>query len=112
MRALLSRGGGIVNRARRPHHIAAAPSHAMPRSMSEDRLALALDRMEHALARVATASAGLAQTAAAEIQLRESLQAQLDRLDARHRRLRASAASAIEQLDGLIAPGAAEAQDG
>jgi chromosome segregation ATPase len=89
----------------------------MPRSMSEERLALALDRLESALARLDAAGAALQEGAVREAAARESLQAQLANLDARHRRLRASAATAIEQIDGLIAPGdgaaaAAEAKDG
>lgn len=74
---------------------------------------MALDRLEQALARVEEAGADLDQVADRHAAARESLQARLDGLDARHRRLRASAASAIEQLDGLIAPSAtAETQGG
>jgi len=89
----------------------------MRRSMSEERLALALDQLESALARLEAAGGALAEGAAREAGARESLQASFDNLDARHRRLRASAATAIEQIDGLIAPTdadtpAAEAKDG
>ena len=82
----------------------------MPLSMSDDRLSVALDRLEQALARVEEAGADLDLVAGTQAAARESLQARLDALDARHRKLRTSAAAAIEQLDGLIAP--AEARRG
>ena len=84
----------------------------MPQAMSDDRLSMALDRLEQALARVEEAGADLDEIADRDARARNSLQSRLDGLDARHRRLRASAAAAIEQLDGLIAPAAAEAPGG
>ena len=82
-------------------------------TMSEERFTLAVERFERAIARAEKAGRALEDIAGAEVSARESLQTELDRLDARHRRLRASAASAIEQLDSLITPqNAMEPNDG
>ena len=76
----------------------------MPQHMSDDRLSLALDRLKRALDRVEQAGAALEQEGAHERKAAESLRAEIEDLEQRHLRLRASAASAIEQLDNLIAP--------
>jgi hypothetical protein len=109
MRVLLSRAGRIVNRAASSPgltHIAATVSHAMPGPMADERMIKALERLEQALLRAEAAGAAAEQTGAAAASARESLREQLAGLEARHERLRASAESAVAQLDGLIASGA------
>lgn len=70
--------------------------------MSEDRLILAIGRMERALARVEGAAVGrqaaMADTSAAD-------QAAYRSLEERHARLKARVESAITALDGIIAKG-------
>lgn len=67
--------------------------------MPDDRLTLAIGRLERAMARVEAAGTAL-HHAAAEC---DSVRRELDRLGERHRRLRAGTADALEQLDGLMA---------
>ncbi|MDB5684435.1 MAG: hypothetical protein JWM75_2133 [Sphingomonas bacterium] len=107
MAVLLSRGGGSVNHGR-PDHIAAGASHAMPHAMPDERLHSALGRLEQALTRAEGAVVALDRAIAGEIAARDSIQTELGSLRERHLRLRASAAAAVEQLDGLIAPAPTE----
>lgn len=72
--------------------------------MSEHRMIRALGLLEQALIRAETSGAALEAATAAGAAARDTLRSELDRLEARHKRLRASAESAIARIDGLIAP--------
>nr|WP_299594594.1 hypothetical protein [Sphingomonas bacterium] len=72
----------------------------------------ALGRLEQALLRAEAAGAALAQSAGEGDAARDSLAHELAGLQSRHERLRATAGAAIERLDALIEPAAAETAHG
>lgn len=72
----------------------------------------ALGRLEQALLRAEAAGTAVEESSAAAAAARESLNADLARLKARHDRLRTSTAGAVAQLDGLIAAAPAEVHGG
>ena len=82
----------------------------MPRTMSDERLAFAIERLQLALERAQAAGAVLEDIVADERATGDSLRGELDGLAQRHRRLRLSTVAAIERLDGLMAT--AEDADG
>jgi phage shock protein A len=84
----------------------------MPGPMADERMIRALGRLEQALLRAEAAGAAAEESGAAATAARESLQSELARLETRHERLRASAASAVTQLDGLIAATPVETNGG
>jgi phage shock protein A len=80
--------------------------------MSDERMIRALGRLEQALLRAEAAGSAVEESSAAATAVHESMRKDLERLRTRHERLRANAASAVAQLDGLIASSTAEAHCG